>query len=326
VAETYRSAGVDIGACDSWLAALRRRLPAIGGFGGVFPLGPHVAGMSDPCLVAGADGVGTKLLVAKSAGDLSTVGIDCVAMVVNDLLCCGARPLFFLDYLAVGKFDTESAEEIVRGIQRGCEIAGCDLLGGETAELPGLLREAEFDICGFGVGAVDRPRVIDGSRIAPGDAVIGLPSTGVHSNGFSLARHVLPEFETDIELARVLLTPTRIYVPEVLALLDEVQVKGIAHITGGGLPGNLSRILPPRVHARLMPSAWACPPIFGQIAGRGQIDAAEMYRTFNMGIGLCLVVAGSDAEITLRALAPLSARRIGAVVPGSGRVLIEGVM
>lgn len=325
MAETYRSAGVDVDACDVWLAALRTKLPAIGGFGGIFPLGPHVAGMCEPCLVASADGVGTKLLVARSAADLSTVGVDCVAMVVNDLICCGARPLIFLDYLAVGRFDAEAASEILRGIQRGCEIAGCELLGGETAELPGLLRGGEFDLCGFGVGIVDRAGVVDGSGITPGDALIGLPSSGLHSNGFSLARRVLPEYETDIDLARTLLTPTRIYVAEVLALLDTVRVKGIAHITGGGLPGNVSRILPGHVDAHVRPSAWTCPPLFRQIAGRGGIEAAEMYRTFNMGIGLCLIVPAADVEPALRALPAAGARPIGEIGPGTGRVLIEGV-
>jgi phosphoribosylformylglycinamidine cyclo-ligase len=324
-AETYRSAGVDVAACDAWLGRLGEQLPAIGGFGGLFPLGPHIREMREPCLVASADGVGTKLLVAQAAGDLSTIGIDCVAMVVNDLVCCGARPLFFLDYLAVERFSETMADAVLGGIQRGCAEAGCELIGGETAELPGLLPTDRFDICGFGVGAVDRAKAIDGSSIAAGDAIIGLPSSGLHSNGFSLARRVLPAEAMNLEMARALLEPTRIYVQPVLAMLDEVKVKGIAHITGGGLPGNLRRVLPQGVDARLDPAAWDRHAIFDMIARSGEIEPGEMFRTFNMGIGLCLVVAAEHAEPTLRALHAQGARAIGEIAAGSGQVHIHQI-
>lgn len=323
--ETYRGAGVDVAACDAWLASLRRTLPAIGGFGGVFPLGPHIAGLERPCLVAGADGVGTKLLVARAAGDLTTVGIDCVAMVVNDLLCCGARPLFFLDYLAVGQFDAAEADAIVGGIRRACEEVDCVLLGGETAELPGLLRPGEFDVCGFGVGVVEASRVIDGTDVRPGDAVIGLPSSGLHANGFSLARRALPGYETDLPLARAMLTPTRLYVRPLLRLLESVRVKAIAHITGGGLPGNLCRVLPAHVDAHLDPTRWERPAIFDRIAEGGGVEPAEMFRTFNMGLGLCLVVDPRDEARALDGLAGEGARRVGEILPGRGRVQIKGV-
>lgn len=324
MAETYRSAGVDIAACDSWLDSLKSRLPAIGGFAGLFPLSKHIAGMSEPCLVAGTDGVGTKVLVAKALGDLSTIGIDCVAMVINDLICCGAQPLFFLDYLAMGKFDAKEADQILEGLRRGCEEARCDLIGGETAELPGLLPAGDFDVAGFGVGVVDRARLITGEAIAPGDVVIGVPSSGIHSNGLSLARHALPQWEKDEALARELLAPTRIYVREVAAATGAATIKGIAHITGGGLPGNLNRTLPKSVNAMLDPTEWDVSPIFKRIAETG-IDTQEMHRAFNMGIGLCLVVASADAEAVLSALAPSNPSIIGEIVAGEGRVIIEGV-
>ncbi len=322
---TYKESGVDIDSCDAWLASLKKRLPGIGGFSGVFPLAPHIAGMTRPCLVSGTDGVGTKVLVARAAGDLSTIGIDCVAMVVNDLVCCGARPVIFLDYLAVGRFDAAQADAILEGLRAGCEHAGCELVGGETAELPGLFTPGDFDVAGFGVGVVDESRVIDGSTIRTGDVVIGLPSSGLHSNGFSLARSVLPKYQTDPELARVLLVPTVIYVRPVLELLDRIRVKGIAHITGGGLPGNLCRVLPPTVDARLNPNSWERPDIFNTIARRGSISDPELYKTFNMGIGLCLVIDRSEVDSALSLLALSSARQIGEIVEGTGKVQIQGV-
>jgi phosphoribosylformylglycinamidine cyclo-ligase len=323
--ETYRGAGVDAAACEAWLASLGARLPAIGGFGGLWPLGDRLTGMREPCLVAAADGVGTKVLVARAAGDFSSVGIDCVAMVVNDLICCGAQPMFFLDYLAMGRFDAAQADAVLEGLRRGCEIAGAELLGGETAELPGLIPRGDFDVCGFAVGAVDRARVIDGAAIREGDLVVGLPSTGLHANGFSLARRVLPEFETDADLARQLLTPTAIHVEAVLGLLARVRVRGIAHITGGGLPHNLARILPSAVDAHLNPARWSRPAIFNRIAQRGGIGDAEMCRTFNMGIGLCLVIEPRDLDQTLRCLQTEQPAVIGEITAGSGAVRIEGM-
>lgn len=323
--KTYKDAGVNIDACDAWLASLAKRFPVIGGFAGVFPLGKFIAGMDKPCLVSSTDGVGTKVLVAKAAGDLSTIGIDCVAMVVNDLICCGARPLVFLDYLAVGKFDAQEADTIVSGLIEGCAQAGCNLVGGETAELPGLFKAGEFDVAGFGVGVVDGARVIDGSRIAPGDAVIGLASTGIHSNGLSLARSAMPEYATDPKVARQLLTPTKIYVSVVMEAVEHLSVKGIAHITGGGLPGNLCRALSKKVDAVLDPGQWDHPGIFDVIAKKGSVEPAEMYRTYNMGIGMCLVVDRADVRQALTLLKSAQPRLIGEIVEGSGVVRIKGV-
>ncbi|MBN1475179.1 phosphoribosylformylglycinamidine cyclo-ligase [Candidatus Sumerlaeota bacterium] len=314
---TYRDAGVDIAACDAWLARLGQSLPAIGGFAGLMPLGPLTEGMREPCLVASCDGVGTKVLVARSLGDLSTIGIDCVAMVVNDLICCGAEPVIFLDYLAVGKFDAAEADQILAGLRRGCEEADCALIGGETAELPGLLRPGDFDVCGFGLGLVDRPAVIDGSRVAPGDRVVGLPSTGLHSNGFSLARRVLGE-DRDERVSREMLTPTAICVRTLREIRRRVDVKAVAHITGGGLPGNLRRALPAGVDAVLDPARWPRPAIFDRLESLG-VEAGEMYRTFNMGIGMALVVDSRSAESIPEA------RVIGEITEGSGQVHIEGV-
>lgn len=322
--ESYRTAGVDVENYEAWLSSLSKKLPGIGGFSGIFPLGKHIAGMNNPCLVASTDGVGTKLLVARAVGDLSTVGIDCVAMVVNDIICCGAKPILFLDYYAVGKFSPAEADAVLEGLRRGCELTGCDLIGGETAELPGLLQPGDFDIAGFGVGVVDQSRVVDGSTVKPGDVVIGLPSTGIHSNGLSLARKVLPEYVSDEGLARELLVPTALYVSPVLRILEAVRLKAIAHITGEGIPGNLCRVLPPGVDARLDPTLWSCPPIFGRIAARG-VSHSELFHTFNMGLGMCLVVAPEDARAVLEVAGPEGACRVGEIVPGKGDVQIEGV-
>jgi phosphoribosylformylglycinamidine cyclo-ligase len=314
---TYRDAGVDIAACDAWLARLGKSLPAIGGFAGLVPLGPLTEGMREPCLVASCDGVGTKVLVARSLGDHSTIGIDCVAMVVNDLICGGAEPVIFLDYLAVGKFDAAEADQLLAGLRRGCDEAGCALIGGETAELPGLLRPGEFDVCGFGLGIVDRPAVIDGSRVAPGDRVVGLPSTGLHSNGFSLARRLLGE-DRDESVSREMLTPTAIYVRPLREIRKRIDVKAVAHITGGGLPGNLNRAIPATADAVLDPARWSRPEIFDRLGALG-VEPGEMYRTFNMGIGMALVVDASSAESIPEG------QVIGEITEGSGQVHIEGV-
>ncbi|MCB2155015.1 phosphoribosylformylglycinamidine cyclo-ligase [bacterium] len=323
---SYESAGVNIAACDAWLDSLKRDLPGIGGFAGLFPLGNIIGGMKEPCLVSGADGVGTKVLVARAAGDLSTIGIDCVAMVVNDLICCGATPLFFLDYLALGKFESGDADAILRGLRHGCDLAGCTLLGGETAELPGLFPAGDFDVAGFGVGIVDRAALVDGSRVREGQVVIGLSSSGIHSNGLSLARKVLPEYESDEDVARDLLTPTSIYVRAIQRALQAAPICGIAHITGGGLPGNLARALPENVDVLLDPEQWKRPEVFDRIEQRGGIDAPEMFKTFNMGIGMCLIVEADDAERLLPILqeeAP--AQVIGITLAGTGRVHLKGV-
>jgi phosphoribosylformylglycinamidine cyclo-ligase len=301
----YEDAGVDIAAADQLVQFISRRARGIGGFSGLLPI-PR-KGYRDPLLVASTDGVGTKLLIARQLGRLDTIGIDLVAMVVNDIVTCGARPLAFLDYYAVGKLRLREAREVLGGILEGCRQAGCRLLGGETAELPGLYRPQEFDLAGFGIGIVDRARVIDGRRVRPGDAVIGLASSGLHSNGYSLARKVLLEqhkmrlgkrvAELGETLGEVLLRPTLIYAPLILSLLKKVKIKAIAHITGSGIPGNLPRVLPRGVRAIIRTSAWTPPRIFSLIERLGPVSRREMFRTFNMGIGMILVVAQKDTRL-----------------------------
>jgi phosphoribosylformylglycinamidine cyclo-ligase len=285
-------------------------MSGVGGFGGLFALPPGK--YREPVLVAGTDGVGTKLKIAFAVDRHSTIGIDLVAMSVNDVVTTGAEPLFFLDYFATSRLDVDQAAKVIEGIGRGCEISGCTLLGGETAELPGFYGRGEYDLAGFCVGAVERADIIDGKSIAPGDALIGLASSGLHSNGYSLARKVLLEgadltmSSTPIPLKRPvadeLLEPTRIYAAEILALARAVKVKGLAHITGGGIPGNLPRCLPQDTRAVLSERAWNRPPIFDLIAQRGQVSRAEMWSTFNMGLGMIAVVASSDAKAALKLL------------------------
>lgn len=286
-------------------------LSGVGGFGGLFALAPGK--YREPVLVSGTDGVGTKLKLAFLADRHATVGVDLVAMSVNDVLTSGAEPLFFLDYYATGRLEVDRARDVIHGIALGCEEAGCALLGGETAEMPGFYAKGEYDLAGFVVGVVERSEIIDGTRIAPGDAVIGISSTGLHSNGYSLARKVLLEDAgltldavpqgLDAPLGDTLLTPTRIYVKDVAALRAAgIDLKGLAHITGGGLPGNLPRCLPDGTRAVLSTSAWTRPPIFGLIQSLGQVAEDEMYRTFNMGIGLCAVVPAAQAQAAVDAL------------------------
>jgi phosphoribosylformylglycinamidine cyclo-ligase len=281
----------------------------IGGFGGLFEVPKKY---QDPVLVSGTDGVGTKLRIAFEAGRHSTVGIDLVAMSVNDVLTSGAEPLFFLDYFSTSKLDIAQAESVISGIARGCEQARCTLLGGETAELPGFYAPGEYDLAGFCVGVVERSKIIDGRAIQPGDALIGLASTGLHSNGFSLARKVLLEHKA-LQLSAVpsglarslvdeLLEPTRIYVRDILALRERVEIKGLAHITGGGIPGNLPRCLPSGTRAVVSERSWRRPPIFDLIAAAGEIDRDEMYATFNMGLGMIAVVSKPDASPALSLL------------------------
>ena len=324
---TYRDAGVDIDAGESVvdrigpLAAATRRpgvLGGLGGFGALFALN-DAGRWRDPVLVSATDGVGTKLRVAFHAGRHDTVGIDLVAMCVNDLVTCGAEPLFFLDYFATGRLAPEQAEAVVSGIAAGCRDAGCALVGGETAELPGFYADGEYDLAGFAVGVVERDGVVDGQRARPGDAVIGVASSGVHSNGLSLARRVLPWME-EPALAAELLTPTRIYVRAVAALLESVEVRALAHITGGGLPGNLPRVLPEGCGAVLDRGAWPCPEIFTRIAAEGPVEDAEMLRAFNMGLGLCAVVPEAEAEAAVGALRAVgeAAWHVGHVTQGDG--------
>ncbi len=316
---TYRRAGVNIEAGKAFvrrltpLARTTRRpgvLAGVGGFAGLFSL--DLKRFNDPVLAAGTDGVGTKLKVAHLMGRYDTVGIDLVAMCVNDVVVTGAEPLFFLDYLAAGRLDKARALDLIKGIAIGCRKAGCALLGGETAELPGLYAPEDYDLAGFAVGVVERSRVINGRKIRAGDVLVGLASSGLHSNGYSLARRILFEkmgltahekvkgFTQPI--GEVLLTPTRIYVRPVLALIKAFPgiIRGIAHITGGGITENLPRILPSGLHAVVRRQAWRVPPIFRLLEREGQVEADEMARVFNLGIGMILVVPASQAVAVVR--------------------------
>ena len=330
---TYRQAGVNI---ESGNEFVRRITPLVrstfrpevltdlGGFGGLFRF--QADRYAEPVLVSGTDGVGTKLKIAFLMDRHDTVGIDLVAMCVNDVVVSGAEPLFFLDYLATGKLALPKAEAILRGIAEGCRQAGCALIGGETAEMPSMYAEGEYDLAGFAVGVVDRSSIIDGKDIVPGDLLVGLASTGLHSNGYSLARRVLLEdggltvksriSDLDQPLGEVLLTPTRIYAKQILALAADYPIKGLAHITGGGLTENLPRILPKGCRARVHRGAWPVPPIFQVLRKMGKVDEEELYRVFNMGIGLALVVSANHVEKLIARAAELGDRgyRIGEIV------------
>ena len=327
--ESYKEAGVDITAGYKAVELMKkhvaRTMPGgkadIGGFGGLFPL--DIAGMKEPVLVSGTDGVGTKLRIAQLLNKHDTIGIDCVAMCVNDIICCGAKPLFFLDYIACGKNVPERIAEIVGGVAEGCVQAGCALIGGETAEHPGTMAEDDYDLAGFSVGVVDKCKVIDNSSMKEGDIMIALPSTGVHSNGFSLVRKVFDVEHCDLtapveelggaSLGETLLVPTRIYVKAVLAVLEEVTVKGISHITGGGFYENMPRSIPKGLGVKIEKSAVKVPPIFSLIQKRGNISEHDMFNTFNMGVGMGVVVAKEDAD---RAVAILKENGENAYVLG----------
>jgi phosphoribosylformylglycinamidine cyclo-ligase len=290
---SYRDAGVDIDECDALVEAIKpfarrtMRPEVLGGIGGFGALCEIPKKYRHPVLVSGTDGVGTKLKLAFELDRHDTVGIDLVAMSVNDVLVQGAEPLFFLDYFACGKLERRVAAEVVKGIAHGCELAGCALIGGETAEMPGMYPAGEYDLAGFCVGVVEKERILDGRSIAPGDAILGLASSGPHSNGYSLIRRIL---ERDARPPTDLLEPTRIYVKPVLSLLGSVAVKGLAHITGGGIPGNVPRILPPGTQAIINPRAWPRPPVFQWLQQAGGVAEGEMFRVFNCGIGMALVV------------------------------------
>ncbi|MGQ0666324.1 MAG: phosphoribosylformylglycinamidine cyclo-ligase [Nitrospiraceae bacterium] len=314
---TYRESGVDIDAGDEFVERIKplvrstfrpEVLTDLGGFGGLF--GFQAGRYKEPVLVSGTDGVGTKLKIAFMMDKHDTVGIDLVAMCVNDIAVSGAEPLFFLDYFATGKLSVAKAQQVVKGIAEGCRQAGCALIGGETAEMPSMYPEGEYDLAGFAVGAVDRPKMIDGRGIVPGDAIIGLASTGLHSNGYSLARRVLFDQakltvasgmpELDRPLGDVLLTPTRIYARQILGLIEQFPIKGIAHITGGGITENLPRVFPKGVRARVHRGSWSIPPIFSVMSQLGSVAQEEMYRVFNMGIGLILVVPADVTSTVLK--------------------------
>jgi len=320
---SYREAGVDVDAGDALVEAIKpfakrtlrpEVLAGIGGFGALCALPSKYR---DPVLVAGTDGVGTKLKLAFSQGRHDTVGIDLVAMSANDVLVQGAEPLFFLDYFACGKLEVGVAAEVVKGIARGCELAGCALIGGETAEMPGMYPHGEYDLAGFCVGVVERSRVLDGRSIRPGDTVLGLASSGAHSNGYSLIRRIL---ERGAAPPVDLLEPTRIYVKPVLGLLDTVTVKGLAHITGGGITGNVPRILPKGTRAVIRKAAWPRPELFQWLQREGDLAEEEMFGVFNCGIGMVAVLAPGDAQRAARELgaAGETVYEIGTIEAGAG--------
>jgi phosphoribosylformylglycinamidine cyclo-ligase len=311
VSLSYRDAGVDIDAGDALIEAIKpfaKRtmrdgvLAGIGGFGALFEVSKKYR---EPVLVSGTDGVGTKLKLAFHLNRHDTVGIDLVAMSVNDILVQGAEPLFFLDYFACGRLDVATATDVIKGIAAGCEQAGCALIGGETAEMPSMYPDGEYDLAGFAVGAVEKSRIIDGRKISPGDVVLGLASSGAHSNGYSLVRKILdvakPDLNTDFHgrpLSDVLIAPTRIYVKPLLALMEKIDIHGLVHITGGGLVENIPRVLQPDLTAVLHRDAWQMPPLFTWLQQHGGVEDAEMHRVFNCGIGMTVIVAKDKADET----------------------------
>lgn len=336
---TYQDAGVDIDAGETLVEAIKpvakstQRpgvLDSLGGFGALFEIPPGQ--YKQPVLVSGTDGVGTKLKLAIDLKRHNTIGIDLVAMCANDIVVQGAEPLFFLDYFATGKLDPVAAAAVIEGIGEGCRRAGAALIGGETAEMPGMYSEDDYDLAGFCVGVVEKNRVIDGSKVSAGDVLIGLGSTGPHSNGYSLVRKIietagasLGDVFEDSTLGETLLTPTRIYVKSVLALLKTIDIHAIAHITGGGLPGNLPRVLPADTQAIIDGNSWSTPPIFRWLQENGQVAQGEMYRTFNCGIGMVLVVGESQVDKALALLTESGekAQVIGSVVAGNGPATVR---
>ena len=317
--DSYKNAGVDITAGYKAVELMKGHIKrtatsgivsGIGGFGGLFK--PDIAGMKEPVLVSGTDGVGTKLKIAFIMGKHDTVGIDCVAMCVNDIICCGAKPLFFLDYIALGKNVPEKVAEIVSGVAEGCVRSEAALIGGETAEMPGFYPEDEYDLAGFSVGIVDKEKILDNSKVKAGDVIIALPSSGVHSNGFSLVRKVFDIEKRDIKtplealggksLGEALLEPTKIYVKPMLALFEKINVKAVSHITGGGFYENIPRSLPSGISAKIEEKAVKILPVFEMIQKEGNIPSRDMFNTYNMGVGMSVVVAQSDADAALEIL------------------------
>lgn len=315
--ESYKEAGVDITAGYRAVELMKKHVARtmpdgkadIGGFGGLFPL--DMTGMKEPVLVSGTDGVGTKLRIAQLLDKHDTIGIDCVAMCVNDVVCCGAKPLFFLDYIACGKNYPEKIAEIVKGVAEGCVRSGCALIGGETAEHPGVMPEEEYDLAGFTVGIVDKDKIIDGSKLQAGDVIVGVASSGVHSNGFSLVRKALGLTKEKLEayhealgctLGEALLEPTRLYVKPVLAAIEAADVKAISHITGGGFYENIPRMMKDGLTAKIDRAAVPVLPIFDLIAKAGNVPERDMFNTFNMGVGMSIVVAKEDVEKALSVL------------------------
>lgn len=339
--ESYKAAGVDITAGYQAVELMKKHIARtvtagamsdIGGFGGLFEM--DLTGITKPVLVSGTDGVGTKLKLAFLMDKHDTVGIDCVAMCVNDIICCGAKPLFFLDYIAVGKNFPEKVAAIVSGVAEGCVQSGAALIGGETAEMPGFYPEDEYDLAGFAVGVVDKDKILDNKTMEAGDVVIALPSSGVHSNGFSLVRRVFDVENADIKtplaelggksLGETLLAPTKIYVKPMLALFEEVKVKAVSHITGGGFYENIPRSIPKGFGAKIDKSALRIPPIFKLLAEKGNIPERDMFNTFNMGVGMSVVIAKADAEKALEILKANGedAYIMGEIIPSEEGVVI----
>ena len=337
---SYEDAGVSISAGEEAVERIKSKVRStfrpevigdIGGFGGLFAFAQHR--YTHPVLVSATDGVGTKALIAQAVGRFDTIGVDLVAMCVDDIVCQGAEPLFFLDYIAVGKLDPDHIEQLVEGVAHGCRQAGCALIGGEMAEHPGAMDPGEFDLVGFAVGVAERDRLITGEHVRPGDAIIGLPSPGLRSNGYSLARKVLLETAgltldgpayagAHHSLGDELLVPSVIYAPAIAALQRVVDVRSVAHITGGGLPGNLNRVIPEGADAEVDPTSWESPRIFGEIQRLGDVSDDEMRKVFNLGIGMVVVVAQDEVHRSLDILRTEGHRatEIGQVVPGHGQV------
>ena len=337
---SYAAAGVDIEAGYKGVKLMKKHvertftpgvLSDIGGFGGLFA--PEIAGMKKPVLVSGTDGVGTKQRLAQLMGKHDTVGIDCVAMCVNDIVCCGAKPIFFLDYIAIGKNIPEKVAELVSGVAEGCVQAGCALIGGETAEHPGTMAPDDYDLAGFSVGIVDEEKILDQKRMQAGDAVIALPSSGIHSNGYSLVRKVfdienadlsayVPELKTT--LGEALLTPTKIYVKAVLAAIEAADVRGISHITGGGFYENIPRCIPDGLGARIEKAAVKTPAIFKLLQEKGNIPERDMFNTFNMGVGMSLIVSRDSADCAIRTLSSygVAAYPIGEIRKGDDKLCL----
>jgi len=339
--KSYKEAGVDIDLANQIVKEIKPLigktyipgvLGGIDGFGGLFSLAEQK--YQEPVLVSSTDGVGTKLKIAFTLNKHNTVGIDLVAMSVNDIITCGAKPLFFLDYISIGKLSKKVVVELIKGITEGCKMADCALLGGETAEMPGFYPEGEYDLAGFAVGVVEKSKIIDGRKIKEGDSVIDIASNGLHSNGFSLAKKVLLEsnkYKIDAKvssfkesLGEELLTPTRIYAKPVLHLLEEYKISGIAHITGGGIVENIPRILPEEVSVKIDRESWPTPSIFSLIQKEGEISDKEMYRTFNMGIGMVLIVPQNDASKVINELKMIryDSYIIGKVIKGNKQIII----
>ena len=335
--DSYREAGVNIEAGYEGVKLMRRHVARtmipgvvsdIGGFGGLFA--PDIKGMAEPVLVSGTDGVGTKIRIAQLLDKHDTIGIDCVAMCVNDIICCGAKPLFFLDYIAIGKNEPEKVASIVSGVAEGCVQSGCALIGGETAEHPGMMAAGDYDLAGFSVGIVDKPKVIDSSRMAPGDVILALPSSGIHSNGFSLVRKVFDVEHAALDrhvpelgrtLGEALLEPTVIYVKPVLRCMETADVKGVSHITGGGFFENIPRCIPEGLGAKIDKAAVRTPAIFKMLQEQGDISEHDMFNTFNMGVGMTVVVSKEDADRAIAAL-DCGAYVVGEIVSGGEKVTL----